>query len=80
MTNKKDLSAVLESFLLQDFISIQEYQDKYFFVKKVEESFPNINEEVIYKALEHTNNFFGRPIKKKLFIDKFTSEINNLIT
>ncbi|MFO7447793.1 MAG: hypothetical protein R6W90_15615 [Ignavibacteriaceae bacterium] len=80
MTNTKNLSSVLDSFLLQDFIFIREYQDKYFFVKKIEEFFPSIKEEIIYTALDKTNNFFNKPIKKKLFIDKFTSEINNMIS
>jgi len=75
MAHKEHLSILLEDILLQDFISIKEYQDKYFFVKRVEQLFPAINEAILYRALESTNNFFGKPIKKKLFIDKFTSEI-----
>jgi 4-diphosphocytidyl-2C-methyl-D-erythritol kinase len=79
MVGKKELMTLLNNLLLQDHISIKEYQDKYFFVKRVEELVPALQEEVLYKALENTNNYYNTPVKKRLFIDKFTSEIYKMM-
>lgn len=79
MADRKTLATMLNNFLLQDQIDIKEYQDKYFFIKKIEELFPSINQGILYKALENTNNFYIKPVKKKLFIDKFTAEIYKMI-
>jgi hypothetical protein len=79
MVDKKTLSVMLNNLLLQDSINIIEYQDKYFFIKKIEEMVPALREEILYKALENTNNYFHTPVKKRLFIDKFTSEIYKMM-
>lgn len=79
MADKRTLMSLLNSLLLQDQISIKEYQDKYFFIKRIEEHFPFFGEEILYKALENTNNYYHEPVKKRLFIDKFTSEIYKMM-
>ena len=78
MFNTKRLESALHGYLIEDFVNIREYQDKYFFIKKIREFFPSINEDILYKALENTNNSYRVPIKKKLFIDKFAKEINKM--
>jgi 4-diphosphocytidyl-2C-methyl-D-erythritol kinase len=79
MADKKTLMSMLDNLLLQDQINIKEYQDKYFFIKEIEEHFPSFGEEVLYKALENTNNYYHKPVKKRLFIDKFTAEIYKMM-
>ena len=78
MTELKSLEATLNNYLLEDMVNIDEYQDKYFFIKRIKELFPKISEDILYTALENINNSMHRPIKKKIFIDKFTEEINKL--
>lgn len=80
MLNVKTFESALHGYLLEDFINIVEYQDRYFFIKKIREFFPALRDEILYKALENTNKSLPRPIKKKLFIGKFADEINKMNT
>ena len=69
------LKNVLDDILLSDYIDISEYQDKYFFIKKLKNKFPGTSEDVLYKSLDSTNNFLHTPRKKKDFISSYVNEI-----
>ena len=69
------LKNVLDDMLLSDYIDICEYQDKYFFVKRLKSEFPGANENILFKSLDSANNTLQIPRKKKDFISSFISEI-----
>lgn len=69
------LKDVLDDILLSDYINISEYQDKYFFIKKLKNIFPGASEDILYKSLDSTNSALPIPKKKKDFISSFIKEI-----
>ncbi len=73
------LKDILDDILLSDYIDISEYQDKYFFIKKLINEFPETNENVLYKSLDSTNNTVSAPRKKKDFISSFINEIKKQV-
>ena len=78
MKSAKEITGILENYILRDTIQINEYQDKYYFVKKISGFFPDIKEDILYRALERLNDSFPGPVKRKIFIDRFVSEIIKL--
>ncbi len=69
------LKYVLDDILLSDYVDISEYQDKYFFIKKLKNEFPGASTDALFKSLDSTNDTLQVPRKKKDFISSFISEI-----
>ena len=63
--------------LLQDSVNVQEYQDKFYFVKNLKILLPEMPEEKIYKAIEITNLSLKPPIKKKEYVDLLIKKLLN---
>ncbi len=63
--------------LLQDSVNVQEYQDKFYFVKNLKTLLPEISEDKIYKAVEITNLSLKPPRKKKEYVDLLIQKLLN---
>ena len=74
---KKDNLKVQIKELLQDSVKVQEYQDKFYFVKNLKELMPEISEDKIYKAIEITNLSLKPPRKKKEYVDLLIQKLLN---
>ncbi len=48
---------------------IEEYQDKYYFLKKIKSIFPELSEEKIAGAIEFANKVAKFPGKKKKYVN-----------
>ncbi|MEJ2615872.1 MAG: hypothetical protein P8Z35_13015 [Ignavibacteriaceae bacterium] len=66
--------------LLQDSVNVQEYQDKFYFVKNLKILLPEIPEDKIYKAIEITNLSLKPPRKKKDYVDLLIKKLLNFNT
>jgi len=73
--NLQSLKIYLESLNYGSFINLNEYQDKFYLKKEIQAAFPEIPDEVIYKAINSIN------IKMKInklsnkFVEALSSEI-----
>jgi len=63
--------------LLQDSVNVQEYQDKFYFVKNLKTLLPEMPEDKIYKAIEITNLSLKPPRKKKEYVDLLIKKLLN---
>jgi hypothetical protein len=66
--------------LLRDNVNIQEYQDKFYFVKNLKVLLPGMPEEKIYQAIDVTNNSLKPPRKKKEYVDLLINKLLNFNT
>ena len=63
--------------LLQDSVNVQEYQDKFYFVKNLKVLLPGMPEDKIYKAIEMTNLTLKPPRKKNEYVDILIKKLLN---
>jgi hypothetical protein len=52
----KNFHIAIKSIIEENYFNIEEYQDKYYFTKKVQEFFPRIPDELIFNALNSFND------------------------
>lgn len=50
------------------YINVEEYQDKYYFKKEVQNIFPDLPDDIIYKAIDKANKLVKPPKKKIDFL------------
>jgi hypothetical protein len=55
MISYKNFHIVIKTILEDNHFNIEEYQDKYYFKKKVQEYFPQFSDEIIFSAIEYYN-------------------------
>ncbi len=60
---------------LSMFIVSDEYQDKYYLKKTLKEIFPDLPDELIYKAIERCNKKLKPPRRKKDFLKTFVNSV-----
>ncbi len=58
------------------YINVDEYQDKYYFKKEVQNIFPDLPDEIIYKAIDKANKLVKPPKKKIDFIKALVNIIS----
>lgn len=61
----KSFHIIIKSIIEENHFNIDEYQDKYYFKKKVQEFFPDINDGLIFSAINSFNNEYYRISGKK---------------
>jgi hypothetical protein len=52
MITYKNFHIVIKTIIEENHFNIEEYQDKYYFKKKVQEHFPRFSDEIIFGAIE----------------------------
>ena len=57
------------------YIFSEEYQDKFYLRKTLKEIFPDLPDELIYKAIERCNKKLKPPRRKKDFIKTFVNSV-----
>ena len=62
----------------QKYVRVEEYQDKYYFKKQIQELFPELSDEIVYNAINFANNVVKAPRKKNEYINALISKISNL--
>ncbi len=51
----KNFHIVIKTIINENHFNIEEYQDKYYFKKKLQECFPQFTDEIIFSAIETYN-------------------------
>jgi hypothetical protein len=51
----KNFHIAIKTIVEENHFNIEEYQDKYYFKKKVQEYFPQFSDEIIFSAIESYN-------------------------
>ena len=59
----------------QDYVRVEEYQDKYYFKKQIQELFPELSDEIIYNAINFANKVVKAPGKKIEYINALCSKM-----
>jgi hypothetical protein len=74
------LKEKINELLLFDSVALEEYQNKFYFVKNLKILFPEIPETTIYKAIDYTNENLQPPRKKKEYINLLINKLLNFHT
>lgn len=72
---KEELKTELRRYIIDSEVNFEEYQNKYFLKKKIQDSLPELPDAVIYRAIDKTNGEVKRPYQVKVYIDLL---LNNL--
>ena len=72
-----NLKAQIKEILIYDSVNTKEYQDIYYFVKKLRLLLPDIPEDRIYKAINFTNRSFQSPVNKNKYVDLLINKLLN---
>ena len=62
----------------QKYVRVEEYQDKYYLKKQIQELIPELSDEVIYNTINFANSAVKAPRKKNEYINALISKIFNL--
>ncbi|MGE5680099.1 MAG: hypothetical protein ACM34K_04385 [Bacillota bacterium] len=73
---KTEIKTMLNEALADKYISSEEYQDKYYVYKAIQELLPDISENLIYSAIERVNQTLKSPIKGRKFVKIFVDNLN----
>ena len=65
----------LSNEIVDDVITTEEFQDKYYFKKLVKDKFPSISDNAIYETIEQCNQLISRPRKKKIYLKLFAKTL-----
>jgi len=63
----------------EKYVYVEEYQDKYYFKKQIQELFPELSDEIIYKAINFANKVVKTPRKKNEYINALSSKMFSLV-
>ena len=58
----------LEHFILDNFVNFEEYQDKFYLKKRIQEIVPEKNDDIVYRAIEEANTVLKPPRKRTDYI------------
>ncbi len=73
--NLKILKDFLESLESLNFSRPEEYQDKFYLKKQIQEKFPELSDRMIYAAIDSAN----KKIKESQVVKKYTDLLSNEI-
>lgn len=66
----------LQQIIYEKYVDSEEYQDKYYLKKQIQIVFPELNESIIYTAIDAANAIVRPPRKKDDFIKALTVELS----
>lgn len=73
-----DTQKKLNSITYSEHILSDEFQDKFYLKKRIKEIIPNLDDEVIYNAIDKCNKLIKPPRRKSEFLKAFLETITNL--
>jgi hypothetical protein len=68
---------ILKQSIDEKYVYIEEYQDKYYLKKQIQELFPELSDEIIYNAINFANNVVKAPRNKTEYINALSSKMLN---
>ena len=66
----------LKDFILNKFANFEEYQDKFYLKKKIQEILPDKTDNEVYNAIEFANSNLKPPINKMDYIKALIEKLN----
>jgi hypothetical protein len=63
----------------QKYVRVEEYQDKYYFKKQIQEVFPELPDEIIYNAINFANKVVKAPRKKIKYINALCTKMLSMV-
>lgn len=72
---KSKVKKILSEHLGDKYIYCEEYQDKYFLYKEIQEKLPEVQENLIYEAINQVNAAAKSPVKGKKFVEIFVEKL-----
>lgn len=60
---------IIYDIITWEFLPIEEYQDKYYFIKKIKVFFPDLTDDKIISAIEYANRQSGLFLRKKKYVN-----------
>ena len=60
---------IIYDIITWEFLPIEEYQDKYYFIKKIKGFFPDLTDDKILSAIEYANRQSGLFLRKKKYVN-----------
>ncbi|OGU29502.1 MAG: hypothetical protein A2057_14045 [Ignavibacteria bacterium GWA2_35_9] len=60
---------IIYDIVTWEFLPIEEYQDKYYFLKKIKGIFPDLSDEKIISAIEYANRQTKSSVRKKKYVN-----------
>ena len=60
---------IIYDIITWEFLPIEEYQDKYYFIKKIKGFFPDLTDDKIISAIEYANRQSGLFLRKKKYVN-----------
>ena len=68
----------LAKLITEKHVNIDEYQDKFYFKKQIQEMFPDLREDIIINAINYANSVVKFPRRKSEFIDALCKKMLEL--
>jgi hypothetical protein len=75
----RQIQKYLYEHIADDYLSTEEFQDKYFFKKLVQDRFPYFSDKIIYDAIDKCNLMIKKPRKKKDYLKQFSKTLSETI-
>jgi len=60
---------IISDIVTWEFLPIEEYQDKYYFIKKIKGFFPDLSDDKIISAIDYANGQSGLFLRKKKYVN-----------
>jgi hypothetical protein len=60
---------IIYDIVTLEFLPIEEYQDKYYFLKKIKGIFPDLSDDKIISAIEYANSQTRSSLRKKKYVN-----------
>ena len=67
----------LEYYMPDKFVNFDEYQDKFYLMKRIKEFLPGMSDINIYGAIDHANSTVIVPRKKSDYINVLLGKLNS---
>jgi hypothetical protein len=74
--NKTNIRSVLEEFIPHKNVNFEEYQDKFYLKKKIQEAIPGKTDELIYKAIDFANESVKPPRVRDDYINVLLKQLD----
>jgi hypothetical protein len=74
--NKTNIRSVLEEFIPHKNVNFEEYQDKFYLKKRIQEAIPGKTDAVIYKAIDFANEFVKPPRMRTDYINVLIKKLD----
>lgn len=63
------IQSELDNFILENFVNFDEYQNKFYLRKKIQELLPEKSDEEVYNAIDYANVKLKAPRNKAKYIN-----------